>query len=115
MRNFSRSISLFLFLRTSENARTFTSDLENERQNLSIDSKKTEEEGKNSFVQKTASSVQRTQKSFALVSIKNSKKQQTNFTEQTERKQRKNSKKKSVGKELDTSLCCAIDLVTALT
>tara|TARA_B100000475_G_scaffold111365_1_gene81295 strand:+ start:741 stop:1226 length:486 start_codon:yes stop_codon:yes gene_type:complete len=110
MRNFSRSISLFLFLRTSENARTFTSDLENERQNLSIDSKKTEEEGKNSFVQKTASSVQRTQKSFALVSIKNSKKQQTNFTEQTERKQRKKytKTKKSVGKALDaSSLCCA--------
>lgn len=44
--------------------------------------------------------------SFAL-SIKNSKKQQTNFTTE-ERKQRKNyKKKKSVGKELDTSLCCA--------
>ena len=65
---------------------------------------------KNSFVQKTASSVQRTQKSFALVSIKNSKKQQTNFTEQTERNQRKKytKTKKSVGKALDaSSLCCA--------
>jgi hypothetical protein len=60
-------------------------------------------------------SVQRRTKSFAL-SIKNSKKTANEFfLQQTERKQRKNSKKKSVGKELDTSLCCAIDLVTALT
>ena len=64
-------------------------------------------------VQKTASSVQRRTKSFAL-SIKNSKKQQTNFTEH--RKQRKNSKKKkkSVGKELDASLCCVLLIYSPL-
>ena len=36
----SFDLSFSLSSRTSENARTFTSDLENERQNLSIDSKK---------------------------------------------------------------------------
>ena len=62
-------LSFSLSSRTSENARTFTSDLENERQNLFFNSKT---EGKNS-AQKTASSVQR-RTSFARSKIqKNSK------------------------------------------
>ena len=84
--------SLFFSSRTSENART--SDLENERQNLSL-IQKNRRRRRQKFCSKNK-----------FRSIKNSKKQQTNFTEQ--RKQRKNyKKKKSVGKELDTSLCCA--------
>ena len=104
MRNFSSSISFFLSSRTSENARTRAISKTRDKISFLIQNRRS----KNS-AQKTASSVQR---SFAL-SIKNSKKQQTNFTEQ--RKQRKNSKKKkkSVGKELDASLCCA-DLYSPL-
>lgn len=63
-------LSFSLSSRTSENARTFTSDLENERQNLSL-IQKNRRRGKNS--------VQRRTKSFALSIKKNSKKQQTNF------------------------------------
>ena len=110
MRNFSRSISLFLFLRERVKPRERSRAISKTRDKISRLIQKNRREGKNSFVQKTASSVQRTQKSFALVSIKNSKKQQTNFTFTTTEKTTKKKytkKKKSVGKELDASLCCA--------
>ena len=103
---FDLSFSLRERVKTRERSRAISKT----RDKISRLIQKNRREGKNSFVQKTASSVQRTQKSFALVSIKNSKKQQTNFTEQTERNQRKKytKTKKSVGKALDaSSLCCA--------
>ena len=77
-------LSFSLSSRTSENARTFTSDLENERQNLFFNSKT---EGKNS-AQKTASSVQR-RTSFARSKIQKNSKRILHLQQQ--RKQRKKS------------------------
>ena len=111
MRNFSSSISFFLSSRTSENARTFTSDLENERQNLFFNSKQKRQK----FCPKDCFFCSKKNKKVSLFRSKiqkNSKR--IFFTTDRERKQRKNSKKKkSVGKELDASLCCA-DLYSPL-
>ena len=109
--NVSFDLSFFLFLRTSENARTSERSRKRETKSL-LFSKNRRKNSKESLCFKEE------QKVSLFRSKKIQKKQQTNFfyNRQTERKQRKNSKKKkSVGKELDTSLCCAIDLVTALT
>ena len=111
MRDDEKFLSFDLFFSLFENEwkreNFHKSDLENERQNLSLIQK-------NRRRQKFCSK----NKKFRSFDQKKFKKTANEFfLQQTEeRKQRKNSKKKkSVGKELDTSLCCAIDLVTALT
>ena len=106
----SRSISLFFSSRTSENARTFTRAISKTRDKISflIQNRRS----KNS-AQKTASSVQRRTKSFAR--SKKIQKNSKRILQNRENNEKSKKKKKSVGKELDTSLCCAIDLVTALT
>ena len=109
MRNVSFDLSFFLFLRTSENARTRAISKTRDKISFLIQNRRQKFCPDCFFCSKK-------NKKFRSLSIKNSKKTANEFfLQQTERKQRKNSKKKSVGKELDTSLCCAIDLVTALT
>jgi len=110
----SRSISLFFSSRTSENARTFTRAISKTRDKISF----LIQNRRQKFCPKDCLFCSKKNKKFRSFDQKKFKKTANEFfLQQTEeRKQRKNSKKKkSVGKELDTSLCCAIDLVTALT
>ena len=111
MRNVSFDLSFFLFLRTSENARTRAISKTRDKISFLIQNRRQK------FCPKDCLFCSKKNKKFRSFDQKKFKKTANEFfLQQTERKQRKNSKKKkSVGKELDTSLCCAIDLVTALT
>lgn len=96
--------SLFFSSRTSENART--SDLvENERQNLFFNSK----QKKAKILPKRLLLLLFKEEQVSLFRSK-IQKNSKRILQNRENNEKSKKKKKSVGKELDTSLCCAIDL-----